>query len=940
VNVPQPHAQPSEIVGRATDLEAIDRFLDRLAGEPAAIVFEGLPGIGKTTVWHGTFQRAGERSLTVLSCRPVEAEAKLAFASLADLLEPVAEAVLPRIPEPQRLALAVALMRASPQGATPSARAVATAALSALRVLADGAPVVLAIDDQQWLDRASAEALAFALRRLDASRVGVVATVRVRDDGARDPLGLDGAFAGRIERRRLGPLSLSALHHVIRTQLGHVFPRPALRRIADASGGNPFFAIELARALTESAAHPGPGEPLPVPDTLASLVQRRLDRLPARVRGGLLLVSALSAPTVDVVCRALGRDGGDTLARAEEARIIEVHDGHVRFTHPLLAAALYSSAAAERRREVHARLASVIAAPEKRARHLALAAPGPDEAVARALDDAAVLARRRGAPDAAGELQEHAARLTPRGDAEAGRRRRTRAAEHFFHAGSRAHARALLEAVLAETPAGQERAAALHLLGRVRGQEDSFADAIGHLEEALAYSVEAPASVAIRLDLAFAIYSVGDLTRAVSVANDTLVDAERLGDPGLIANALGLVVLGRFIAGLGSDYAGLERALALEDRSRGGQLMLRPSAIAGLLALYEGRIPEADRLLRGLCDWAAERGEESETPFLLINLSWLEWWRGDFAAAAAYAEKALLIAVEAGSATMHTVALVLRGRARAARGDVAGARADLSQGRTLIDQTGFLQNLPWLLATEGLLELSLGDAEAAEHTLAPLVALVEATGIGETFIAYFLPDAVEALIRVGEPARAEALLEQFARRGEELGRLWAIAAATRCRSILLAARGDLDAALTAAKEAVDHCRQLEMPTELGRTLLALGQVQRRRGERREARDTLERARTLFLDLGAPLWAERAADELRRIPIRRGAPDELTPTEERVAALAAAGRTNKQVAKALFMSPKTVEANLGRVYAKLGIRSRAELGARMAERRGARRPAEK
>jgi DNA-binding CsgD family transcriptional regulator len=172
----------------------------------------------------------------------------------------------------------------------------------------------------------------------------------------------------------------------------------------------------------------------------------------------------------------------------------------------------------------------------------------------------------------------------------------------------------------------------------------------------------------------------------------------------------------------------------------------------------------------------------------------------------------------------------------------------------------------------------------------------------------------------------------FASRADELDRRWATAAAARCRGLLEAARGDLDAGLVSAEDAVALWEQLEMPVELGRSLLALGRIRRRRSERRLARQALERARALFAGLGAPPWQQRADEELRRIPIRRGASAELTPTEEQVAELTAAGRTRREVARALFMSPKTVEANLARVYGKLGIRSRAELGARMELRR--------
>jgi ATP/maltotriose-dependent transcriptional regulator MalT len=921
------------IVGRAAELEAVDRLVGRLADGPAALVLEGLPGIGKTTVWRRVF--ACSDGAIVLSCRPVEAEAKLAFASLADLLEPVAQAAIARLPEPQRIALDVALMRASPPGAPPSARAVATAVLSTLRLLTDETPVVLAIDDLQWLDRASAEALAFALRRIGDRRVGVVATVRLVDGRAADPLALDAAFAGAVERRRLGPLGLAELHHVVQARLDHVFPRPVLRRIADASGGNPFFAVELGRALLEAGVRPGASEPFPIPDTLASLVVRRLDRLPARTRETLLAAAALSAPTVDLLRAAIGEPDADAaISRAQGARLLDVDDGHVRFAHPLFAAAVYSSATGEARRDVHRRLARVVDATEERARHLALAASHPSDEVAVVLDDAAVLARRRGAPDLAGDLQEQAARLTPPDDAAGSRWRRIVAAQHFFHAGARGHAHELLDGVLAEEVVGPQRAVALRLLGQLRSQEDSFREAIDRFTEALVHSDDEAAKAAIRLELGFATFMIGDLPRALGAARDALAAAERLDAPGLLADALGLVTSGEFLAGLGCNVARLERALALEDRSRAGLLLLRPSSVAGLIAMWEGRLAEAGVRLRAICESAAVHGEESGLPFILLTLSWLEWWRGDLAASTQSTEESLLIAVQTASETLQALSLAHRARTRATAGDVAGARADLAEARALMGRTDDVNGLQWVMTIEGMLELSLGDAAAAERSLAPLAAVFEGLGIGEPWVAYFVPDAAEALTRTGQTERASALLARFDERARALGRQWAIANAARARAVLAAEQGDLDAALAAAEDAVERSERLGMPVDAGRALLVLGAVRRRRGERRVAREALERAVAVLRGVGARPWTQRAEEELARIPVRRGAGDELTPTEARVAALAGAGHTNQEVAKALFMSPKTVEANLTRIYGKLGIRSRAELGARMLERQRA------
>ncbi|MEW6273211.1 MAG: AAA family ATPase, partial [Thermodesulfobacteriota bacterium] len=345
------------IVGRSEELDAIECFLDRLTRHPQGLLLEGPPGIGKTTLWRHAAIRARERSFVLLSCRATQAEAKVAFACLAELLGPVAGDVLPRLPASQRDALAVALVRSSAQVPAPSAHAVAAAALAALRLLAAATPLVLAIDDQQWLDRASAEALAFALGRIDDRRVGVVAAARAGERGRADRIALARAWPGRVVRVRLEPLGGTALHHVIRAHLGLGFPRPVLRRIVETTGGNPCFALELARALVESAARTGEDEPLFTAETLASLVERRLERLPADVRTALLVAATSSAPTVELVRRVVGDAADAALACAARARVVEVQEGRVRFAHPLLASAAYDAASDETRRGVHRRIA-------------------------------------------------------------------------------------------------------------------------------------------------------------------------------------------------------------------------------------------------------------------------------------------------------------------------------------------------------------------------------------------------------------------------------------------------------------------------------------------------------------------------------------------------------------------------------------------------------
>ena len=361
------------VVGREREMAAVRQLVTPGDLRFHALVAEGEPGIGKTKVWRAGVERAAAQGLVVLSCRPVEAEAKLAFAALGDLLEPVVDQALDGLPVPQRQALEVAMLRATP-GISSDGRALGMAVQSLLRQVASVSPVLVAIDDVQWLDRGSSAALAFACRRLHDSPVRVLAALRVEAGESVDVLGLGHALPGSVERLRLGPLSLSGLYHVIQAELGQVFPRPTLVRIEKASGGNPLFALELARALAEVGAFSGPGAPLPVPGTLAELLGQRVRRLSPATQETLLVAASLAGPEASVVEAALGRQIQGDLERAERAGVARVRDGRVHFDHPLLASAVYREAPPPKRRAAHRALAAVVAEPEQHARHLALAA--------------------------------------------------------------------------------------------------------------------------------------------------------------------------------------------------------------------------------------------------------------------------------------------------------------------------------------------------------------------------------------------------------------------------------------------------------------------------------------------------------------------------------------------------------------------------------------
>ena len=362
-----------EVVGRESEIDSVHDFLEAVPGGPIALLIEGEIGIGKTTLWREGIAEAGERGLQVLTSRPVEAEIALPFAVLGDLLGDVPDAALGRLPDPQREALEVALLRAGTKPGGLQRRAVALGVLGAIRVLAEDAPLVLAIDDAQWLDSPSADALAFAARRLRDQPIGFLLARRAEASGG-SRVELETALdSDRLTRLVIGPLDIRLLDRLLRAQLGKQFLRPALVELQRVSGGNPFFALELGRALLTRDVSPAPGEPLPVPATLNELVRERLARIPTAAREAALIVSALARPTVELVGAAAGGGGATTaLERAAAAGVLEVADGRVRFSHPLLASVVYRAAGGTQRLELHRRLADVVDDPDQRARHLSL----------------------------------------------------------------------------------------------------------------------------------------------------------------------------------------------------------------------------------------------------------------------------------------------------------------------------------------------------------------------------------------------------------------------------------------------------------------------------------------------------------------------------------------------------------------------------------------
>ena len=918
----------ARVVGREAELATVDQFLDSVALEAGGLLLLGDAGIGKTTVWQAAVQRAKERRVRVLVARPGPAETRITFAGLADVLSSVGDDVLQQLPPPQRRALEVALIRTDPgdRQRSPDQRSIAIALLSVLRSLSQRSPLLVCLDDLQWLDRSSWSVLEFALRRLDSDRIGVLASLRLEPDGSPPRsfarlLGWD-----RMRQLRLGPLKLAALHEILRRELAHTMSRPTLVRIERTSAGNPLFALELARAILASGQPVQGSAPLPVPVTLKELIDERLRRLPAASRRALLVTSALSQPTLELV-------DSEALAPAEEAGVVRVEvDGRVAFSHPMLASAVYASASALQRRAVHRTLAETVSDGEERVRHLALSAQEPSEAIAQALEVAAQRARMRGAPEGAAELLELAIRLTPRDSRDKSHTRLLAAAEDYFRAGDLARSKALAQQVAEASAPGRVTGGALELLGEIRYQEESFAEAIPLFEQALDELREDPRRVWVLVNLAYAHTSLGDLPGAVAPARAAIDEAARCGDDPLRAVALAVAAMVDWYLGRPPDWQRLDLALALEDPDLQIVMPMRPSLIAGVILVHSDDLPRARAVLDGLRKRTIDRGDDSELPLVDVQLAMLERYQGRLDASAAYAEEGFELARQLGSPAMQTIMLAERCLTRTTAGDISGARADIAMARELVSHTDYALGDLWSRSAMGCLELSVGNALAAREAFEPIMRGVEARGALDPIAAAYLRDAIETLVAVGELERAHTLATLVSAYADTVGR-HQVALASRAAALVLAARGDIDAALDRAAQAIDAFSQLPLPLGLARALLVKGQIHRRRKEKLLAREAFSQSEQIFSAVGAPLWADRARAELRRVGLRALAPDELTQTEQRVAALAAAGLRNQQIADRVFVSPKTVEANLARIYRKLGVRSRAELAARFHQRAG-------
>ncbi|MEV6412989.1 AAA family ATPase [Kribbella sp. NPDC051718] len=906
------------LFGRDDALQAVSDLLEH--GGSAAVT--GEPGFGKSSLLKVAGQLAQRRGRRVLAISPTQFDRGLPFAGLAELVNQCPDGVLDQLPGPQQRALAISLQRAEPEGRDADALAVPLAVRGLLARLCEISPVTLVIDDLQWLDQASEGSLAFAVRAVDPERLGVLVGMRPDPDAG---AALLQSLPEPRRDVRLQPLEDWAIGQLLRERLGRRWTPPMAAGVARASGGNPFLALMIALAMQSDvskwrwSAQQGQDPIFPLPPSLSGLLSEKVSLLlSAAAREVLLLVSAAGRLTVSQLQRIV-EEGmlRSALEAADDADIARIGAGSVvGFTHPLLASAIYDAAAPADRRRAHRVLADKLEDPVERARHRSKSIIAPDEMVATELERAAEISRSRGAQQLAGELLEGAAVATPSDlDTTSSFNRWTRAVDTYLGAGDALAARTALEkgSALAETP--EQRAQVLLRESRLAGDvvvsrpkaEQAFRTA----------PVGSPVRAEILLDLTEYHRMEGHGRLVLRLIELTIRAAVEANRPDVQLAALNVRQSIHWLWGTGEG----RRTLAEIDRLVAeSAIELSAAERAYAHSFYADWNDEAaEGVVREGIERTVESGRYGDLSSLYITLVLVLIRASKVpAAAAALDEAGRVSAWVSGFGLQEYMARVL----------VTGHSGELETARELaqkgVERTGATGVPYWqagFLAQLGFVEVSARNWQAALVPLRELAGIFARYEFVDLEQLLWQVDYADAALQVGALDEVDTAVKLLRRQGAA-GRPEATVAADRCQSLLTAARGDIDTALVELRRLAD-LSGAESPFEAARTKLALGQVYRRAGQKGLANETLTAAAKAFDDLNIPRWAERARDDADRIGLHPST-SMLTATERRVAELVAAGRSNQEVAAELFLSVKTVEANLTRVYRKLAVRSRTEL----------------
>jgi ATP/maltotriose-dependent transcriptional regulator MalT len=905
---------PPALVNRESLLA---RARDHLA-VGGSVVLTGPAGIGKSTL---LATLAGEfTDHQVLRCALSETERHLPFLGLIDLLAETGDELLETLPKHQRTVLESALLRRDDPVGERDVLGLRVAVLAAFRALCAAGPVLLVVDDAQWLDAPSAELLAFIARRAGGLPLRALVGLRAGPGDPQDPPGL---CPPPVLTLPVPPMTVAEVGGLL-ADLG--LPRAVLAKVHRASDGNPFFALELGRALADHGEPLDPAAPLPVPDGLRTLMLRRLLALSSGARKTLLVACAAARPTLPLLRAASRREAAADIAEARHAGIVAPGDV-IRFTHPLLSAVLYAESAERDRLAAHAALADAVTDPVERAHHLAVVAPGRDAHVAETLSEAATAARRRGARAAAARLGLLAAERTTKPEVEPGLR--LTAAEDALAAGEFAMARGIAEDVLAAASLPAERVRAWIVL------LDSCGQALAELDDvfprALADARDDPALLApLHYRLAWRAWLVkGSALRARAEAATAARLAAEAGDRSTELLALTHQALAEFHIGSPEAERTMARALADPQNpairlGHNGPVYLRYRHY-----LLHDRLEEARGELRSLTYAVRQRGAVESLFMCLYGSAQVETARGRCDRALDLAYQCLRLAQDSELSPGPAWCAVAFAEAAGGSLDRGLAAAECGVGHS--DDDGDLLFLPTTLHALGHIRLLRGDPAGAVDALRRVRRLESTQGLAEPGLRRWHPDLAEALTAIGAVAEAEELIEETRRDASRLGRPSVLATLDRAAALVTAARGDLDGAVRGMERAVRAQAALPYPLDEGRARLELGRLYLRGENTAAAREALHGARRVLLRAKATPWIAAVTSELDRldlgVPPTAGDGDPLralSGMERRVATLVAEGATNREIAAHLFVSIKTVEAALTRSYRKLGVRSRVGL----------------
>ena len=911
-------------IGRDKEQAVIEEFLAAARSGVAVLAIVGEPGIGKSTLCRHAVAVAVTTGFSVLTLHPSEAEQKFSFSVLTDLLGQFPDEALHRLDGPQRDALLVAALRKPVTGTPTDLRAIGTGLTNLLASAVRAGPVLLVVDDEQWVDLPSHAALMYAIRRLASGAFGLLIARRTTGDGSS---GMPSAASGPLWQSRidLKGVSAAALFHIVREEVGESLSRPRLMAVTEASGGNPYFAVQLA-GVDNLGRDP---DVLSIPPSLESLVAGRLSALSAQGREAAAAVAATRGPTPALLA-LLGLQHG--LDNAASLDVLRVGGGRITFAHPLLASAALGGIPAGALRELHGKLATAVQDDEGRARHRALASLGADDDVAESLDRASRTAELRGAATAALELSRLALDRTPTDRIGSRWARRIRLAELLHVCGETAEAGAVL-VDLPSCPMFGLRARGWLMRTEIAYQTEAAEAAVDCARAALldAEAATEPELI-VRALLSLAALGTDGAERLEYVARATgYVRDGAVNDLKLKAWALCEDVSARFHLGQGLDESTLDQALELERADRVWGSNDQVACTRPVLLKWADRTDKAFSALNELRERAEADGNESIVTYVDGHLSGLLLRSGNFREAESVAAEHYRRASAAQQVSQQMQALFNASMVSLYAGRLPDAVRDARVLAAWGRQTGDDWAIRSSSALLGTAALWCGDAgESCRQFLIWARSCADA-GIVDPGISRFHGEQIQALVAIGDLVGALELTDRLDASARQANRHSAIAVAERSRALLASADQRPRDGLPHLARSLEQDGLAPVPFERARTLLLAGRVHRRLKSRKIAQRAFEQSAAIFSEIRSTNWLNEAQGELERLTDRQRGP--LTPAERAVAELAGAGLTNRQVAERMFVSPKTVEAQLARVYVKLGISSRAQLGARMLDEPG-------